>query len=255
MKEKTLAVSKRDQKLLSILLAFVLVFLCYYFVAGPAFDNGLILTENLAMAEQNLQKAQALLEQAPKLEAEVANTKKALTEKYSLFLYRIDEAGIFYQLDGLMTNTGFAVNGYQQTLGYLGKVVFPTSSYIPNKYTLKDFAGVLNPSLIEADAEGNTTSTTQKADTAGLPDTVEQMDLGIGFQNAGYDAIYRFLTAMEGLERSYIISELIIVKNPEGTGLNGQILVRAISLPKIDEADAGDLVFLPATPKGRPNPF
>ena len=258
MKEKSLAVSKRDRQLLSILLAFILVFLCYYFIAGPAFDNGSILKQDISIAEQNMQQYKLVVEQGPVLEREVAEKKDELTEKYAIFLYKVDEARILYQLDTLMTGTGFAVNRYQQSGKDVSKVEMPSSDYAPNLYPLLELAQQLNPSLIEVSVEGNNTDKPEEEtvteETVTL-DNVEYMDIGIGFNNAGYDAIYRFLTSVESLERTYILSDIVIGKDTQSAGLLGQLVSRSISLPKVDEAEADDLVFQPTVPKGRPNPF
>jgi hypothetical protein len=81
------------------------------------------------------------------------------------------------------------------------------------------------------------------------------MDLGIGFTNVGYDAIYRFLTAVESLERTFVLSDVVIGKDTQSAGLQGQLVIRSVSLPKIDETKSNDLIFQPVVPIGKPNPF
>jgi len=63
------------------------------------------------------------------------------------------------------------------------------------------------------------------------------------------------LAALEGLDRTFVLSDIVMGKDTQSAGLQGQLLIRSISLPKIDEAEANDLLFQPTVPKGRPNPF
>ena len=253
MKEKSIAVSKRDRQLLSILLAVVLVFLLYFFIAGPAFDNGSVLKQDISIAEQNLQQNKLMVEQTPVFKQEVAAKKEELSKKYALFLYEINEARILHRLDALMTDTGFVINRYQQSEKSVSKVSMPSSSYAPNLYPLLELAKQLNPALIEVTSEGNSNSETLEGTAPS--DTVEQIDISIGFANVGYDAVYRFLAALEGLDRTFVLSDIVMGKDTQSAGLQGQLLIRSISLPKIDEAEANDLLFQPTVPKGRPNPF
>lgn len=253
MKESGMNISNRDRQLLTILLAIVFIFLAYYFVAGPAFDKGVLLSQDLQLAEENLQKINATIEQASELRTKAESKKNELTEKYKLFLYDINEPKLINRMASLMGTTGFVVNNYQQSTPELGKIFFLSSEYTPPQYSLLDIAKELNPELIEP-APAESQESASEANSS-LPEAVEQMDIGIGFSGADYDTIRSFLKAIEGLERSFILSDIVINKDAQIAGLQGQIIIRAISLPKIDEGEADDLSFQPTIPQGRPNPF
>jgi Tfp pilus assembly protein PilO len=253
MKQKGNTISKRDQQLLTILLAVVLIFLAYSFVAGPAYDKGKVLKGDIRSAEETLQTAQDLVQQGPQLKKELALEKAEMQEKYRIFLYDINEPNLLYSLDTLMAASGFAVNSYQQDVSIVGTIDFIASDYVPPQYPLLDMAKELNPDLAQNQGQG--TNTTPEDAGEDLAAAVEQMDINIGFSGAGYDAIYRFITAVEGMERSFIVNEISIGKEPETAGLSGQLIVRAISLPKIEEAQKDDMNFEPVVPKGKTNPF
>lgn len=257
MKDKTLAVSKRDRQLLSIMLAFVIVFLAYFFIAGPAFDKGTTLLSDRQFEMTNLERTKAVIEQAPQVERDLTAKSAELTEKYQVFLYKIDEARILTQLDVLLAQSALAVNSYRQSGSTVDVVRMPISEFSAQTYELLNLASALNPTLVEPPVEGNNIPEDQKqsgTETA-VANTVSQMDIGIGYANASYDAIYNFLTALEGLDRSFILSDIVIGKDTQVAGLQGQIVLRAISLPKIDEAEAADLQFTPLVPKGKASPF
>lgn len=263
MKDKSLAVSKRDRQLLSILLAFVILFVLYYFVASPAFDNSTILLQDRQLAEAELTRTQTVIDTSQQLVQQVEAKREELTDKYSLFLSDLNEAKILHLMDIQMAAAGLTVIGVQQSAPAVEKIVMPVSGYQPPEYPLQKVAEALNPSMIEENVEGNTMNeeqqTTEQAASAetevSLMDAVAQMDFGVSFTNVPYDAIYRFLTAVERLERSFIISEVSIGKRPETAGLAGQIMFRSIELPKVGEDPKEDLLFTPTVPQGRTAPF
>ena len=252
MKHKNLNMNKKDHQLLTILLAFVLMFLSYYFVAGPAYDKGKRLAEDLAIAKEDLAEAVLTAEKVPELRRDEAAKRLELKEKYQLFLYDIDESKLLYKLDSLMPPAGFVTESYEQSEHTVGKIAFSASPYTYPQYSLLDTAKELNPDLLRPETgavEGSPGSSAKSLDA------VEQMDITIGFEGIGYDAIYEFLKAVEGLERSFILSSVSAGDDPQTTGLSGQLVIRAISLPKIDEGEKIDLEFKPAVPKGKASPF
>lgn len=252
MKQKNLNINKRDQQLLTILLAIVLMFLSYYFVAGPAYDKGKRLTEDLVLARESLSEARATAEKVPELRRDEAARRLELKEKYQLFLYNIDEANLLYRIDSLMIQTGFVAESYEQSDHMTGKIYFSPSSYVPSQYSLLEIAKELNPDLLQS--ETGTAEGSPGNDAKSL-DAVEQMDITIGFSGISYNSIYQFLKSVEGLERSFILSNISVGDDPQITGLSGQLILRAISLPKIDEGEKNDLEFEPAVPKGKTSPF
>lgn len=252
MKEKSLAVSKRDRQLLSILLAVVVLFALYYFLAGPAWDRGAQLTEEKAAAAAVLEKTNAMLAEAPQKEKEVEAKRAELQEKYAMFLYDINEARILHQMDGLMTAAAFPVNSYLHADPVIEPVTMPQAEFEAIPYPLYDIAMKLNPALVEPLPAGNNAS--ESGNEVGLA-SLKQMDVSANFSNAGYEAVYRYLTALESLDRTYIVSSIAMGRNQDTADLQGQILIRAISLPKVNEEENTDLQFQPAVPQGRTNPF
>lgn len=255
MKDKTNTISNRDRQLLAILVAIVLIFICYYFVAGPAYDQGLILSVDRTAAQTELQATKALLEQRGDLEKQSDARKTELTKKYSTFLYALDDSKLLNQMDGLLTANGLISNSYQQSQEVLEKVELPKSDYTPFQYSLLDTAAKLNPDLIVPMPDGNNNTQAASGTQTVTLDTVEQMDISIGYTGATYEAVYNFIRDLEGLERSFIVKEILIGKDLVAGNLQGQIVVRAISLPKIDETQATDLIFQPVLPQGRTSPF
>jgi hypothetical protein len=250
MKDKTAEISKRDRQLLSILVALVILFICYYFVASPALDQGGIVVEQLQTAEAELQKAQELVVQGPNLKRDVARMKEELTLKYATFLYNINEPRILHQMDGLMTTSGFVIESYTQSEHIVSKLVLPASAYMPPMYPLLELAKKLNPLVVKEVVLSEVEPTSQ-----GSVDSVEQIDIGIGFSGVAYDALYRFIQGLEATERSFIVSDIVIENDIQEPGLSGQLVVRAISLPKLDPDEATDLTFTPALPQGKATPF
>ena len=253
MKQKNLNISKRDQQLLTILLAVVIVFIMYYTIAGPAYDKGVLLKNEMHLAEEDLQRMQTTIEQAPELKKDVVAKRIELQEKYKLFLYKIDEPKLIHKMDNLMSASGFDIDEYVQSELILSKISFSFSDYIEPRYALLDIARELNPDLAKLESEEE--SGVKPAEDSVVLDQVEQMDIGIGLSGVGFESIYKFLKAVEGLERSFIVSNITIEKGSQASDLSGQLILRAISLPKIDEAEKEDWVFAPIVPKGKTTPF
>lgn len=252
MKDKSLAVSKRDRQLLSVLLAFVLLFALYYFVAGPAFDSGNQLALDRQLAQDSLERVKVVMSQGPELQREMEAKKEEMSGKYQKFLYSINEARLLHQMDSLMTANGLVVTSYRQSGPTVDRVTMPVSGYTEPQYPLLDIAKALNNDLVKPETPGNNNS---EESAEPLAVTVEQMDLGISFANVGYDVFYRFLKSIEDMERSFIVSDIILSRDPQVAGLQGQIVVRVISLPKVNETDAVDMEFQPIIPQGKTSPF
>jgi hypothetical protein len=252
MKEKSIGVSKRDRQLLSILLSVLILFLLYMFLAGPAYDTSVLLNEEIISAEVSMQRIKDTVAQAPDLKVQIDTKHAEFEDKYQVFLYELSEAKILYQIDGIITETGFVANSYLQSNKMVSNVDLPKSVYMPNTYPLLEMATKLNTELT-----GNIEEVTsvQTADTSNLSNMIEQMDITIGFSNIGYQNVYTFMKALEDLNRSFIVSSILLAKDQESTNLVGQIMIRSMALPKINASEADDMYFEPVVPRGKTSPF
>lgn len=253
MKEKSLAVSNRDRKLLSILLAVVIMFLLYMFLASPAYEESLLKKAEISTANSTLASMNDTIMKAPEIKQSIAQKRSDLSEKYKIFLYDLNEPKLLHQIDTILISSGLAANSYQQSVKSVGKVVLQQSGFMENTFPLLDIAKKLNPDLSETAEviDSNAAPPTE----ANVADIVEQMDITIGFSNAGYQTVYSFLRAIETLDRSYILSDFALTADQQAAGLQGQVVIKSISLPKINEIESSDMTFQPTIPQGKISPF
>lgn len=246
MKKQTLVSNRRDQNLLILLIVVIIGYLLYAYVMTPQLEKSVLLKDALYNAETQLADAVDVTERYSQMQKEESQLRETISEKYSMFFYDINQERILYRLDTLMINAGLPVERYANSGTAVAAISFVNPAYEPLSYPMQDLAAVVNPSVIPeppvpVGQEGG--------------EVIPTTDITIDFTGAAYEAAITFLRAVEGMDKSVIVRNVALSRAREGAGLDGQLILAVYSLPQIDDSQKDLLKFLPAAPKGKPNPF
>lgn len=255
MKKSNLQISQRDKKLLVILLALVIVFVCYSFVISPALDEAMVLNVSKDIAQLELDRAEDLVGKLPTLTTQEAEKKEELIEKYAVFFYELNQERILYQLDTLLNESNLTVITYQQGSRIISDIAVPTYSDSSVNYTLFELATILNSDLQKEETSSTADGTVDTAqDPNVLPgDAVPYFTITLNFEGASYKTFMDFIGRLEDMNKSIAIDKIDI--HEAEVGLNGQIVIAIYSMPKIDPSESTYLEFLPKTGTGKTDPF
>ena len=245
MKKQKLVTNQRDKDLLIFLGIIIVIFLLYNYAISPAIEKGSMLKEEVNNSKTELATSNDLVDQYSSLVQEEQNTRKTISNKYSMFLFEINQERILYKLDTLIANSGLPVASYSNTTAVASPIVFPTPTYTPITYPLLDLASKVNPSLALA-------ATTAAIDaTSG--EAIMTTDIILNFNNSSYETAMSFMKSIEEMDKSVIVRNVALSKTE--TGIDGQLILAFYSLPQIDNAVKDPLEFGLAVPQGKANPF
>ncbi len=254
MRKMDIKVSERDKKMLIILLAVVIGFLCYTFIMSPALTKGSELKAKAVAASAELKRVKNLIGNLSTIQTQESDKKQEISKKYEQFFYDLNQEQILYKFDTLFAESGMSVSSYTPSKQVVASIPANSKlSYIT--YPLLDLASKSNFSLTDPiykiKAEKTATETTTQTT---LPaDAVPTYDVTINFNSTSYASIMTFIRKLEEMNKSIVIKKIDLRKSD--VNLNGQIILTLYSLPKVDEKESEYLKFLPSVGTGKPDPF
>lgn len=257
MKKMDIKVSERDKKMLIILLAVVIGFLCYTFIMNPALTKGSELKAKAVAASAELKRVKNLIENLSTIQTQEADKKQEISKKYEQFFYDLNQEQILYKMDTLFQESGMTVSSYTPSKQVV--ISIPANIKTPYvTYPLLDLASKSNFSLTDPiykiKADKAAAGTTTEASQTTLPaDAVPTYDVTINFNATSYASIMTFIRKLEEMNKSIVIKKIDLRKSD--VNLNGQIILTLYSLPKVDEKESEYLKFLPSVGTGKPDPF
>jgi Tfp pilus assembly protein PilO len=248
-------INSRDKKLLMLLGVVAIAFAIYYFALSPQLDKYNNTKAQLETIVQEHARISQAIESVDALREEENKQRMQLTDKYKTFFYEINEERILHRLDTLFIGANLTVSDYQQTIPEADEIAIIKSDYTPLNYPLLDLARKVNPTLAE-DVNASDVPEQKQQESKDIPeDALPTMGIKLGFIGTNYNSIMNFMRSLESLDRSVVISNILIKKEEESSNLEGEIVLTVYSLPKLDESETSDLVFQPGVAKGKTNPF
>ncbi len=253
MKKSAMNISPREQRMLSILAAAIIVFLLFNYVISPALVNGAVLSDEKNMLEAELTRVNTLIEQYPTLKKQENAENQQLTEKYRMFFYDLNQERILYKLDSLLAESGLNITSYVTAKASASQITAVMPEFMPLYYPLLGVASKINPSLIQEPVSGpQAGSQNQEGDNIPL-DVIPTADITLRISNATYESATAFIKSLENMDKSVFVRSISLSKSD--TGIGGQIVLSFYSLPKPDDSDKDLLKFTPVIPKNKVNPF
>lgn len=252
MRKMSLVTTRRDRNLLLVLCLAVVFYVSYTFVINPALAERGRLTMELQSTQDQLAQANEMIAGLSDLKVTERKLREDLTEKYGTFLPALDQAKLLKQLDGYTSGAGLKVTSYIPTVPVPAPVYVEQGVYQPLPYPLLDLAMKVNgelqePASIPASSDVPVEPATESADM------VMGMDVSIGFETSSYESVRRFISSIEGMQKTVLLKNISI--SDEVDGLQGQLVFTFYALPPLDSQQSSYLNFTPVIPVGKGNPF
>ena len=245
--------SARDRSLLILLLAVVIFYLSYTFVISPSLEKAEILKTNLTAVQDEMVRANQLIEDVDQLKSKEENQREDLIKKYSVFFFDLDQSRLLNKMDSLTTEAGIPVVSYIATPELAAPVLVEKGVFVPQQYPLKDLAMQINPELMTESQNETGNEEAAPADPENASDLVLGTDISISFSGASYEGFYNFMNLVEQMNKTVVLKSINLTKGE--TGLDGQMVFAFYSIPKLDPEQKDGLDFTPVLPKGKANPF
>ncbi|SHJ36871.1 hypothetical protein [Parasporobacterium paucivorans] len=255
MKKQSVAIRGNDKRLLIILLAVIIGFLCYNYVINPQLAKGSELTAQKGQVDLELEKAKNDIANLSDLQTQEKETKEKLTARYESFFYNLNEERILTKLSSLMNESGLPVTTYTPSVPVVSSIKIPQSTYVPIEYPLLDIAAAANEELKQNEETATSETNQNTEDAAGAldPDAVPTVDITIEISGASYPSVMNFIQKMEEMQKTVLIKSIELNKND--TGISGNMIISIYSLPKLDQGEAAEFEFSPVIPRGKEDPF
>lgn len=251
MKKMDIVVSQRDKKLLVVLVAVVIGFLCYNFIISPALDKGSVLKIEEEAANVELERVKTLTNNLSSIKTKESDKKQEMQDKYKQFFYDLNQEQILYKFDSLFHQSGLFVNYYELSELVVADIA-PGSKTKYSSYPLLDLASKSNKALTDPIYKINSGDVKQQSavDTA---DDVPTYDVTIRFSASKYSSVMAFIKGIEQMDKTILIKKLDIRQSAKY--VSGEIILSLYALPKVDESESGYLEFLPSAETGKDDPF
>ena len=256
MKKSSLQISQRDKKLLILLIAVLIGFLCYTYIISPALDQGNMLKQQLKNLQNEHTDAGELVSTLPELETREAEKKSELVDKYAPFFYELNQERILYKLNSLFQDSGLTVTKYEQKELVIESIAVPQYDYnTAASYPILKLAAIINSDLLVEDLPEQEPEEDEDAEDTDIiaADAVPSFTIVLYFDSSNYDSIMSFIRELEGMNKAIVIDTIIIEQSE--TDLSGEIELSFYAIPKIEESENDYLEFIPSMTNGKTDPF
>ena len=250
-------ISKREKKLLSILIPILIAFLYYQFIYIKQSEKVKVKRSEKEVVESRYEEVMKNIKNLQVKEEEVNTLKNTVTTKAEVLYPKIIQEKIILEIDKLLSENNITSNiGFSQLEVSSVETMKPSevneiesslSEYVDSYNNFK------NEENTEISTEVSSESKSESNTDESNKDTTEQLKVSLNFSST-YEDLKGFIDDIENYERKVVITN-IAISSKDQNSITGNLTLEFHSIPKISGDDEEYLKWSLSNIYGKENLF